>query len=247
MIMFDLTDKTALVTGASGGIGKAIAQSLYAQGATVILSGRRQEALEALAKELGDRAQILPCDLANGEEVAALIDKAEEQAGQVDILVCNAGVTRDNLALRMKEDEWKEVIDTNLSANFILNKTAFKKMMKRKWGRIINITSVVGVTGNPGQANYAASKAGMIGMSKSLAAESAARGITINCIAPGFIKTPMTDVLNDNQKEKIVGSIPSGRLGEPADIGNATAFLASDEAAYITGQTIHVNGGMVMV
>lgn len=245
--MFNLSGKTALVTGATGGIGKAIALSLHKQGASVVLSGRRKEVLDELATSLGDRAFVLPCDLSNNEEVSALFDNAESLSGQVDILVCNAGITRDNLTLRMKDDEWRDVIETNLSANFILNKAAFKKMMKRKWGRIINITSVVGVTGNPGQANYAASKAGIIGMSKSIANEAAARGITVNCIAPGFIKTAMTDALNDNQKEAIVGSIPSGRLGMPDDIATAASFLASEEASYITGQTLHVNGGMVMI
>lgn len=245
--MFDLTGKTALVTGASGGIGEAIAKTLHKQGATVILSGRREDALKAVASGLSGRTHILTCDLADKEQVAGLFDKAEELAGQVDILVCNAGITKDGLLLRMKDDDWDEVLDTNLRSAFVLSRAAFKKMMKRKWGRIINITSVVGVTGNPGQVNYAASKAGMIGMSKSVALESASRGITVNCIAPGFIKTAMTDALNDAQKEKITSTIPNGQFGLPEDIANTAAFLASNEAGYITGQTIHVNGGMLMV
>ncbi|MCE3231767.1 MAG: beta-ketoacyl-ACP reductase [Rickettsiaceae bacterium] len=245
--MFDLTGKTALVTGASGGIGEAIAESLHKQGATVVLSGRREDALKQVASKLGSRSFTLVSDLSDKEQLDGLFDKAEELAGQIDILVCNAGVTKDNLVLRMKVEEWDEVINTNLKSAFILNKAAFKKMMKRKWGRIINIASVVGVTGNPGQANYVASKAGMIGMSKAIASESATRGITVNCIAPGFIKTAMTDALNDAQKEKITSTIPTGTFGLPADIAAATAFLASSEAGYITGQTIHVNGGMVMI
>ncbi|PIR39860.1 MAG: beta-ketoacyl-ACP reductase [Alphaproteobacteria bacterium CG11_big_fil_rev_8_21_14_0_20_39_49] len=245
--MFDLSGKTALVTGASGGIGKAIATSLYEQGATVILSGRREEALKEVASSLGERTHIVTCDLADKEQVDSLFDRACEIAGQVDILVCNAGIAKDNLVLRMKDEEFDEVISTNLKATFTLNKAAFKKMMKKKWGRIINIASVVGVSGNPGQANYVASKAGMIGMSKSIAAEAAVRGITVNCIAPGFIKTAMTDALNDAQKEKITSTIPAGTFGLPEDIAAAAAFLASDEARYITGQTIHVNGGMLMV
>lgn len=245
--MFELNDKVALVTGASGGIGKAIAVALHKQGATVVLSGRREDALKEVAAELGGRTHILTSDLGNKEQVEALFDKAEEIAGKVDILVCNAGVTKDNLTIRMKDEEWDEVINTNLRATFTLNKAAFKKMMKRKWGRIINITSVVGVTGNPGQANYAASKAGIIGMGKSIAAEAAARGITVNAVAPGFIKTAMTDVLNDAQKEKITSTIPSGNFGLPEDIAAAVAFLSSNEAGYVTGQTIHVNGGMLMV
>ncbi len=245
--MFDLTGKTALVTGASGGIGSAIATALYNQGATIVITGRRQDALNELAIKLGNRAHILVADLADKTQVESLLDKAEEIAGGLDILVCNAGITKDNLALRMKDEEWNDVINTNLTSAFILNKTAFKKMMKKRWGRIINITSVVGVTGNPGQANYAASKAGLIAMSKSIAAECASRGITINCIAPGFIKTAMTDALNTAQQEKITSTIPSGRFGLPEDIASAAAYLASNEAAYITGQTIHVNGGMLMV
>jgi 3-oxoacyl-[acyl-carrier protein] reductase len=245
--MFNLTGKTAIVTGATGGIGAAIATSLYAQGANLVLTGRRQDALHALAENLGSRAQIITADLADKTQAELLLDKAEALAGAVDILICNAGITKDNLALRMKDDEWNEVINTNLTSSFLLNKAAFKKMMKKRWGRIINITSVVGVTGNPGQANYAASKAGLIAMSKSIASECATRGITINCIAPGFIKTAMTDALTEAQQEKITANIPSSRFGLPEDIAAAAVFLASDEAGYITGQTIHVNGGMLMV
>ncbi len=245
--MFNLNGKVALVTGASGGIGEAIAKNLHKQGATLVLSARREDALNKLAEELGSRVHVLVCDISNKEQVTGLMDKAEEIAGQVDILVCNAGITKDNLVLRMKDEDWDDVLTTNLGSAFILNRAAFKKMMKRRWGRIVNITSVVGVTGNPGQANYAASKAGMIGMSKSIASECAARGITVNCIAPGFIKTAMTDALNDAQKEKITSTIPNGGFGLPDDIANAAVFLASEEARYITGQTIHVNGGMLMV
>lgn len=245
--MFSLQGKTALVTGATGGIGEAIAKSLHAQGAAVVLSGRREEKLQALADQLGSCAFVVKGDLADKEQAAQLFDQAEEQAGQVDILVCNAGVTKDNLALRMKDEEWQQVLDINLTSSFLLNRAAFKKMMKRKTGRIINITSVVGVTGNPGQANYVASKAGLIGMSKSLASEAASRGITVNCIAPGFIKTPMTDALNEKQQERITSTIPAGTFGLPEDIASAAAFLASDEARYLTGQTLHVNGGMLMI
>lgn len=245
--MFDLTGRTALVTGATGGIGGAIAKALHKNGAKVILTGRKQEVLDALKSELGGNAYILASDLADKTQAETLLDRAEELAGPVDIIVCNAGITKDNLVLRMKDDEWNEVIHTNLTTGFILNKAAFKKMMKRRFGRIINVTSVVGVTGNPGQANYAASKAGLIAMSKSVAAECASRGITVNCIAPGFIKTAMTDALNDAQKQKITSSIPAERFGLPEDVAAAAVFLASNEAAYITGQTIHVNGGMVMI
>jgi 3-oxoacyl-[acyl-carrier protein] reductase len=245
--MFNLKDKTALVTGASGGIGKAIAVALYKQGASVVLSGRREDALKEVASELGERAYVVVCDLADKEQVATLVDRASAVTGQLDILICNAGITKDNLILRMKDEEFDEVISTNLKATFTLNKAAFKIMMKKRWGRIINIASVVGVSGNPGQANYVASKAAIIGMSKSIAAESAVRGITVNCIAPGFIKTAMTDALNDAQKEKITSTIPAGTFGLPEDIASAATFLASDEARYITGQTIHVNGGMLMV
>lgn len=245
--MFSLQGKTALVTGATGGIGESIAKALYEQGAKVVLTGRREDKLAEIAKSLGERASYLVSDLGDKEQAAALFEKAEEQAGEISILVCNAGITKDNLALRMKDEEWQQVIDVNLTSSFLLNRAAFKKMMKRKTGRIINITSVVGVSGNPGQANYVASKAGLIGMSKSLAAESASRGITINCIAPGFIKTPMTDALNEQQQQRITSTIPAGTFGLPDDIASATAFLASDEARYITGQTLHVNGGMLMV
>lgn len=245
--MFNLTGKTALVTGATGGIGGAIAKALHAQGAAVVITGRKKEALDTLAAELGGRVFSLVADLSDRAQLDTLLDKAEELAGGLDILVCNAGITKDNLALRMKDEEWNDVINTNLTSSFILNKAAFKKMMKKKWGRIINITSVVGVTGNPGQANYSASKAGLIAMSKSIASECASRGITINCIAPGFIKTAMTDALNEAQQEKITSTIPSGKFGLPEDIAAAAAYLASDEAGYITGQTIHVNGGMLMV
>lgn len=245
--MFNLTGKTALVTGATGGIGGAIAQALHKQGATVVVTGRKKDALDTLVAQLGSRAFALTADLADKEQLESLLDKAEELAGGLDILVCNAGITKDNLALRMKDEEWNDVIQTNLTASFILNKAAFKKMMKKKWGRIINITSVVGVTGNPGQANYAASKAGLIAMSKSIASECASRGITINCIAPGFIKTAMTDALNEAQQAKITSNIPSGKFGLPEDIAAASVYLASEEAGYITGQTIHVNGGMLMI
>jgi 3-oxoacyl-[acyl-carrier protein] reductase len=245
--MFNLNGKTALITGATGGIGRAIAVALHKQGAIVVLTGRREDAMKELAANLGSRAYVIVADLADKLQLEMLLDKAEALAGGLDILVCNAGITKDNLALRMKDEEWSDVINTNLTASFILNKAAFKKMMKKRWGRIINITSVVGVTGNPGQANYAASKAGLIGMSKSIASECASRGITINCIAPGFIKTAMTDALNPDQQTKITANIPSGKFGLPEDIAATAAFLASDEAGYITGQTIHVNGGMVMV
>ncbi|MGV8996918.1 MAG: 3-oxoacyl-[acyl-carrier-protein] reductase [Parvibaculaceae bacterium] len=245
--MFDLTGKTALVTGASGGIGSDIARALHAQGATVALSGTRKEALDALASELGERTHVLPCNLSDGEAVDALPKQAEEAMGQLDILVNNAGLTRDNLFMRMKDDEWDEVIRVNLTAGFRLSRASLRGMMKRRHGRIIGITSVVGVMGNPGQGNYAASKAGMIGMMKSLAQEVASRNITCNCIAPGFIRSAMTDALNDDQKARIMGTIPAGRLGEASEIAAATVFLSSTEAAYVTGQTIHVNGGMVMI
>jgi 3-oxoacyl-[acyl-carrier protein] reductase len=245
--MFDLTGKTALVTGATGGLGGAIARALHAQGATVTLSGTRKEALEALAAELGGRVHVAPCNLADKAEVEALVPAAEAAMGQLDILVNNAGVTRDNLFMRMKDEEWETVLAVNLSAAFRLARASLKGMMKRRYGRIVSVTSVVGVTGNPGQGNYAASKAGLIGMSKSLAQEVASRNITVNCVAPGFIKSPMTDVLNDKQKEAILGSVPMGRLGEGGDIGAAVAYLASAEAGYVTGQTLHVNGGMAMI
>ncbi len=245
--MFDLSGKSALITGASGGIGGAVARVLHGLGAGVVLSGTRTEALERLEAELGERAAVVPCDLGRGEAVDALFGAAEEAIGQIDILINNAGLTRDNLALRMKDEEWQRVLDVNLTAAFRLSRAALKAMMRRRAGRIVGIASVVGVTGNPGQANYAASKAGMIGMCKSMAAEVASRGITINCVAPGFIETAMTDALADAQREKLLERIPSRRLGEANDVAAAVAFLTSDEASYITGQTLHVNGGMAMI
>jgi len=245
--MFDLNGKAALVTGASGGIGAEIARQLHAQGATVALSGTREEALKALADELGERTHIVPCNLSDSDAVDALPKQAEEAMDSLDILINNAGVTRDNLFMRMKDEEWDEVIKVNLTAGFRLSRASLRGMMKRRWGRIIGITSIVGVTGNPGQGNYAASKAGMIGMTKSLAQEVASRNVTVNCVAPGFIKTPMTDALNEDQHERLLDSIPAGRLGSGGDVAAAVTFLASEEAAYITGQTIHVNGGMAMI
>jgi len=245
--VFDLTGKTALVTGASGGLGGAIARALYGQGARVALSGTRRQALEALAGELGSRAHVLPCDLADAAAVETLVPAAEAAMGSLDILVNNAGLTRDNLFMRMKDAEWDTVIAVDLTAAFRLSRACLKGMMRRRFGRIIGITSIVGVTGNPGQGNYAAAKAGMIGMSKALAAEIASRGVTVNCIAPGFIASPMTDALADKQREAILASVPMGRLGAGADIGAAAVYLASGEAAYVTGQTLHVNGGMAMI
>jgi 3-oxoacyl-[acyl-carrier protein] reductase len=245
--LFDLSGKNALVTGASGGIGGAIARALHGRGAAVGLSGTRREALEALAAQLGERAFVLPCNLAEAASVEALVPAAEAAMGAVDILVNNAGVTRDNLFVRMKDEEWDTVIAVDLTAGFRLARACLKGMMRRRHGRIIGIASIVGVTGNPGQGNYAAAKAGMIGMSKALAAEVASRGVTVNCIAPGFIASPMTDALNDKQREGILRSVPMGRLGEGADIGAAAVYLASAEAAYVTGQTLHVNGGMAMI
>ena len=245
--MFDLTGKTALVTGASGGIGAAIARTLHAQGATVALSGTRTEALEKLAGEIGSRTHVLPCNLGDKDSVEKLVPAAEAAMGQLDILVNNAGLTRDGLFMRMKDDDWDTVIAVNLTATFRLARAAVRGMMTRRWGRIVSITSIVGVTGNPGQGNYAASKAGMIGMSKSLAAEVASRGITVNCVAPGFIESPMTDALNDKQKEAILGQVPAGKLGQGADVASAVVYLASQEAQYVTGQTLHVNGGMAMI
>jgi 3-oxoacyl-[acyl-carrier protein] reductase len=245
--MFDLSGKCALVTGASGGIGGAIARALHAQGAAVGLSGTRTGALEALAGELGARAHVLPCDLSDSEACQALPGRAEAALGGLDILVNNAGLTRDNLAVRIKDEDWNLVLEVNLTAAFRLVRASLRGMMKRRWGRIIGITSVVGVTGNPGQANYAASKAGMIGMSKSLAQEVASRSITVNCVAPGFIETAMTEALDARQQEKLLGTIPVGRLGSSNDVAACVAFLASDEAAYVTGQTLHVNGGMAMI
>jgi 3-oxoacyl-[acyl-carrier protein] reductase len=245
--MFDLSGKTALVTGASGGIGGAIAKALHGQGATVGLSGTRREALDKVAAELGERAHVLPCDLGDAAATDALAKDAEAAMGKLDILINNAGLTRDNIAMRMKDEEWQKVLDVNLTAGFRLARAAMRGMMKRRFGRIIGITSIVGVTGNPGQANYAAAKAGMIGMSKALAQELASRSITVNCVAPGFIETPMTDALNADQKARILPAAPAGRLGTPEEIAAAVVFLASNEAAYITGQTIHVNGGMAMI
>jgi 3-oxoacyl-[acyl-carrier protein] reductase len=245
--MFDLTGLNALVTGATGGLGGAMARALHAQGATVALSGTRAAALEALAGELGGRVHVVPCNLGDKAQVEGLVPAAEAAMGQVDILVNNAGITRDGLFMRMKDEDWDEVLAVNLTSAFRLSRACLKGMMKRRFGRIVSITSVVGVTGNPGQGNYAASKAGMIGMSKSLAAEVASRNITVNCVAPGFIQSPMTDALNDKQKEAIMGTIPAGRLGEGADVAAAVVYLASREAAYVTGQTLHVNGGMAMI
>jgi len=245
--MFDLTGKKALVTGASGGIGSAIAQALHAQGATVGLSGTREEALKAVQAELGDRAFILPCNLSDDDSLDQLSKQADEAMGGLDILVNNAGLTRDNLAMRLKDDDWDAVLNVNLRAAFKLSRAVLRGMMKKRWGRIIGITSVVGVTGNPGQANYAASKAGMIGMSKALAQEVASRGITVNTVPPGFIETAMTDALDDKQKEALIPGIPAGRLGTGDDISSACVYLASDEASYVTGQTLHVNGGMAMI
>ncbi len=245
--MFDLAGRTALVTGATGGLGGAIARALHARGAKLAISGTRAEALRALAAELGDGCAVLPCDLGERAQVEALATEAEAALGSLDILVNNAGITRDGLAVRMKDDDWDKVLAVDLTSGFLLIRAALKGMMKRRHGRIIGITSVVGVTGNPGQANYAAAKAGMIGMSKSLAGEIASRGITVNCIAPGFIESPMTDGLSEKQKATILGSVPAGRLGQSRDIAAAVVYLASDEAAYVTGQTLHVNGGMAMI
>jgi 3-oxoacyl-[acyl-carrier protein] reductase len=246
--MFDLTGKTALVTGASGGIGGAIAKALHAQGATVILSGTRQEALDVVKGELGGRAFTVIANLSDPASVEALPKAAEDAAGAgLDILVNNAGITKDNLFMRMKDEEWDQVIAVNLTASFRLSRAVLRGMMKKRWGRIIQITSVVGATGNPGQGNYAAAKAGLVGMTKSLAAEVASRNITVNAVAPGFIQTAMTDVLTDQQKELISGKIPAGRMGRPEEIAAAVTYLASEEAAYVTGQTLHVNGGMAMI
>jgi 3-oxoacyl-[acyl-carrier protein] reductase len=245
--MFDLTGKTALVTGASGGIGGAIAKALHGAGATVGLSGTRVEPLEALAAELGERAHVLPCNLSDAEAVDALPKQAIEAMGSVDILVNNAGITRDQIFMRMSDDEWQSVIDVNLTSAMRLCRGVMRPMMKARWGRIINISSIVGATGNPGQVNYAASKAGMVGMTKSIAYEVASRGITANAIAPGFIATAMTDKLNDDQKETINKQIPAARMGSSEEIAAAVLYLASPEAGYVTGSTLHVNGGMAML
>lgn len=249
--MFQLNDQSVLITGASGGIGKAIAKALFAQGATIAISGTREEALQSLAADLKstntkNQVHVLPCNLTDPEAVEALFPQAESVMGKVDILVNNAGITRDGLAMRLKDEDWANVLDVNLTSCFRLCRAALKYMMKRRHGRIINITSVVGVTGNAGQANYTAAKAGLIGLSKTLAQEVASRGITVNCIAPGFIASAMTDVLPDTVKEKILTSIPQGRMGTPEDIAAAAVYLASPEAAYVTGQTLHINGGMFM-
>jgi 3-oxoacyl-[acyl-carrier protein] reductase len=245
-MMFDLTGKTALVTGATGGIGAAVARALHAQGATVAISGTRAAVLETLAGELGSRVHVLPCDLADKDAVEKLVPDAEAKMEKLDILVANAGVTKDNLFVQLKDEDWDQVIAINLTSTFRLTRAAVKTMMRRRYGRVIGISSVVGVTGNPGQGNYTASKAGLIGMMKTVGAEYAKRNVTANCIAPGFIATPMTDKLNEKQREGILARVPAGRLGTPADIASAAVYLASDEAAYVTGQTIHINGGMAM-
>jgi 3-oxoacyl-[acyl-carrier protein] reductase len=245
--MFDLTGKTALVTGATGGLGGDIARALHAQGATVALSGTRQEALGQLAAEFGSRVHVLPCNLADAADVESLVPRAEEAMSQLDILIANAGITRDNLFVMLRDEDWDEVINVNLTATFRLARAAVRAMMRRRYGRIIGISSVVGITGNPGQVNYSAAKAGLVGMMKSIAQEYAKRGITANCIAPGFIATPMTDRLNDKQRETILTRVPAGRLGGPNDVAAAVVYLASNEAGYVTGQTLHVNGGMAMI
>ena len=245
--MFDLTGRTALVTGASGGIGRAIAQALSETGAKVALSGTRENVLEEVAGTLKGESAIVPCNLSDAESVDGLVGRAEEAIGPLDILVANAGITRDKLLMQMKDEDWNDVLSVNLGSYFRLTKSCVRGMMKRRHGRIIGITSIVGVTGNPGQANYCASKAGMIGFTKSLAQEVASRGITANTIAPGFIESPMTEVLPEKQKDALLGQIPAGRLGQGADIAAAAIYLASDQAAYVTGQTIHVNGGMAMI
>ena len=245
--MFNLEGKTALITGASGGIGAEIARALHAQGADVVLHGTRQAKLEELAASLGSRAHVVTANLSDKADVEGLFAKASEFTGAVNILVNNAGITRDNLAMRMKDEEWDDVISINMTATMLLCRSALRSMMKARWGRIISVSSIVGVTGNAGQTNYAASKAGMIGYSKSLAAEVASRGITVNVVAPGFIETPMTDVLSDDQKANLLGNVPAGRLGQGAEIAAAVSYLASEEAGYTTGATLHVNGGMAMV
>jgi 3-oxoacyl-[acyl-carrier protein] reductase len=245
--MFDLTGKTALVTGATGGIGGAIARAFHKQGATVALSGTRREVLDTIAGELKERVHVLPCNLSSNDEVEALVPSAEKAMRQLDILVCNAGITRDNLFVQMKDEEWDQVVAVNLTATFRLTRAATKLMMRKRFGRLIGITSVVGVTGNAGQSNYTAAKAGMIGMFKSIGQEYARRNVTANCIAPGFIATAMTDALNEKQRAAILEKVPAGRLGTADDIAAAAVYLASNEAAYVTGQTLHVNGGMAMI
>jgi 3-oxoacyl-[acyl-carrier protein] reductase len=245
--MFELTGKTALVTGATGTIGGTIAHALHAQGATVAISGTRREILDTLAAELRERVHVLPCNLADPAETETLVPRAEEAMGQLDILVANAGLTRDNLLVQLRDEDWDQVIAVNLSATFRLARAAVRGMMRRRFGRVIAITSVVGTTGNPGQANYIAAKAGVTGMVKAMAQEYAKRGVTANCVAPGFIVTPMTDKLNEKQRDVIVAKIPASRAGSPEEVAAAVVFLASDEAAYVTGQTLHVNGGMAMI
>lgn len=245
--MFDLSGKCALITGASGGIGSAVARALHGQGATVAVSGTRKDALDSLVQELGDRAYATPCDLSDPDTVGALIGDAEGVMESVDIVVNNAGITRDNIAVRLKDEDWQQVIDVNLTAAFRISRGALRGMMRRRWGRIINVASVVGVSGNAGQANYAASKAGLIGLSKSLAQEVASRSITVNCVAPGFIETAMTEVLEGEQRDRLAAAIPAGRFGVSSDVASAVLYLASEEASYVTGHTLHVNGGMVMV
>jgi len=246
--MFSLAGKSALITGASGGIGAAVAKALHGAGATIAVSGTRVAVLEVLRASLGgERVHCVPCNLSSAEEVEKLVPAAESAMGGLDILVNNAGITRDGLAMRMKDEDWQAVLDVNLTSSFRLARAAMKLMMKKRWGRIVSITSVVGVTGNPGQANYVASKAGLIGLSKSLAQELASRNVTVNCVAPGFIATAMTEALNEKQKDAILGKIPAGRMGSSDDIAAAVLYLASDEAGYVTGQTLHVNGGMAMV
>jgi len=245
--MFELTGKTALVTGASGPIGGSIVRALHAQGATVALSGTRRDALEQLAADLGERAHVLPCNLADASETETLVPRAEEVMGQLDVLVANAGATRDNLLVQLRDEDWDQVIAVNLSATFRLARAAVRGMMRRRFGRVIAITSVVGTSGNPGQANYVAAKAGITGMIKAIAQEYAKRGVTANCVAPGFIVTPMTDKLNDKQREAILARIPASRAGRPEEVAAAVVFLASNEAAYVTGQTLHINGGMAMI
>jgi 3-oxoacyl-[acyl-carrier protein] reductase len=245
--MFDLAEKRVLVTGASGGIGGAIAEDLHSQGANVVLSGTRLEVLQGLADKLGERAHVITCDLSDLKGAQQLVKDCEDRLGGIDVLVNNAGLSRDNLAVRMKDEDWDNVLAINLTSSFHLSRACLRGMMRQRCGRIINITSIVGVTGNAGQTNYAASKSGMIGMSKSLAQEVASRGITVNCVAPGFIMTDMTNTLNDKQRDKLLGSIPTGRLGQVKDVAASVVFLASDEASYVTGQTLHVNGGMAMI
>jgi len=245
--MFDLTGKAALVTGASGGIGGAIARALHGQGAVVTLSGTRADALEKLRAELGERAHVVAARMDDAADIERLAKEAEAAMGKIDILVNNAGITRDQLSMRMKDEDWEKVLQVNLTGTFRLTRAVTRGMMRRRHGRVVNITSIVGVTGNPGQANYAAAKAGLVGMSKSLAQELASRGITVNCLAPGFITTPMTDVLSDEQKKATLARVPMDRLGTPQEIAAGVVYLASDEAAYVTGQTLHINGGMAMI